>query len=940
MLDRRRIYVLPTRFGLFVAALLLAMLLGALNYNNNPALLLALLLATAGIASSIMAHLQLSALRIEAASAEPVIAGEPLRMRVSLARRDTRTRRGLRLDHLESNGFCSLIEHDMAEVDLLVPTERRGWQDIERIRLSSTQPLGLVRAWSWVWPETPLLAIPSQKNRALRCPMVRVRPTRPACTRKARNCISYARIAPAMHHARFPGNIRHVATRCWCANTKSRWGSKSRWTGARSTRCRTSAASRGWRAGSTWPNATGTAIGCCCRASRRWVPRKGLRTITCVCAPWPCFRMTEPSLPISQASRAWVLATSWLALTPLLLQLPGLLAATVAVAAMLVGVLSWRGTLMAPVRLLLVIAMLAAVYWQIGMRFGRDTGCAVLAAMLAIKACELRTLRDARSLLGFALFAPFAAFLLDQGPATMGLALLAVVSALLSMQRLADEEHRTATPALRMQLRGIGKLVAIGVPLALVTFWLLPRLSAPLWGVPERALSRPGLSDNMLPGEWIDLMADDSPALRVQFTGKAPPPQQRYWRGPVMWDFDGRTWQRARWTGRAQPASVTAGPQTYRYRLDYEPTDRRQLVSLDLPTQAVANAELSPDYELFAQRPLSALTRWDLQSAPPTRFDTDLPDQLRKRALALPPGFNPRTLALARQWRSEAGKNDDAVVQRALRWITREFAYTLDTPLLGRNSVDEFLFQQKAGFCEHFSSSFVVLMRAAGIPARVVTGYAGGTYNRLGDYWVVRRMDAHAWTEIWLAGRGWVRVDPTAAVAPERIYDTLEDRLQTQGGNNFADLGAWASIGQVGDWLRRGWNELVLSFDADRQQRLLQPFGIDRLDTSQLAVIFGVFAVSALAWMGWLLARGERERDPLLRAWHRLSRRYRKLGLAREPHEPAIVWAQRVARSHPKTALLALSQRFAAARYAGTDSDSATLLKDLLQHRPRTGASS
>lgn len=170
MLDRRRIYVLPTRFGLFVTALLLAMLLGALNYNNNPALLLALLLATAGIASSIMAHLQLSALRIEAVSAEPVVAGEPLRMRVSLARRDTRLRRGLRLDHLDSSGFCALIEHDMAEIDLLVPTERRGWQDIERIRSSSTQPLGLVRAWSWVWPETPLLAYPGPKNRVRRCP--------------------------------------------------------------------------------------------------------------------------------------------------------------------------------------------------------------------------------------------------------------------------------------------------------------------------------------------------------------------------------------------------------------------------------------------------------------------------------------------------------------------------------------------------------------------------------------------------------------------------------------------------------------------------------------------------------------------------------------------------------------------------------------------------
>lgn len=649
--------------------------------------------------------------------------------------------------------------------------------------------------------------------------------------------------------------------------------------------------------------------------------------------------MTEPSVPITQASRGWVLVTSWLALAPLLLQLPGLLAGTIAVAAVLVGVLSWRATLMAPVRVLLVVAMLGAVYWQIGMRFGRDTGCAVLASMLAIKASELRTLRDARSLLGFALFAPFAAFLLDQGPATMGLALLAVVSALLSMQRLADEDHRTGTPALRMQLRSIGKLVAIGVPLALATFWLLPRLSSRCGACPS-ALSRPGLSDDMSPGEWIDLMADDSPALRVQFTGTAPPPQQRYWRGPVMWDFDGRTWQRARWTGRSQPAPVTAGPRSYRYRLDYEPTDRRQLVSLDLPTQAVANADLSPDYELFARRPLSALTRWELQSAPPARFDTDLPDPLRRRALALPPGFNPRTLTLARQWRSEAGSNDDAVVQRALQWITREFAYTLDTPLLGRNSVDEFLFQQKAGFCEHFSSSFVVLMRAAGIPARVVTGYAGGTYNGFGNYWVVRRMDAHAWTEVWLAGRGWVRVDPTAAVAPERIYDTLEDRVQVGAGNNFAQLGMWASLGQVSDLLRRGWNDLVLSFDADRQQRLLQPFGIDRLDTSQLAAIFGIFAVSALAWMGWLLARGERERDPLLRAWHRLGRRYGKLGLAREPHEPAIAWAQRVARSHPNPALLALSQRFAAARYAGADSDSASLLKDLQQHRPRTGASS
>ncbi|KAB7766262.1 transglutaminase TgpA family protein [Xanthomonas maliensis] len=649
--------------------------------------------------------------------------------------------------------------------------------------------------------------------------------------------------------------------------------------------------------------------------------------------------MRDPAIAITQASRGWILATTWLALAPLLLQLPTLLAAAIALAALLVGLLSWRGTLLAPVRLLLVVAVLAAVYWQIGMRFGRDTGCAVLAGMLAIKTSELRTLRDARSLLGFALFAPFAAFLLDQGPLTMALALLAVLSTLLCMQRLADEEHHTATPSLGFQLRSAGRLVAIGVPLALATFWLLPRLGAPLWGVPERALTRPGLSDHMEPGQWLDLMADDSPALRVQFTGRVPPPEQRYWRGPVMWDFDGRRWQHGPWTGRSQPASVVAGTQRYRYRLDYEPTDRRQLVALDLPTAAAANTDLSPDYELTARRSLTALTRWELESTPPVRFDTDLPPALRARALALPPTYNPRTLALGRQWRTEAGNDDAAIVQRALRWIGSDFVYTLDTPLAGRDSVDEFLFQQKAGFCEHFSSSFVFLMRAAGIPARVVTGYAGGTYNRLGNYWVVRRMDAHAWSEVWLRDRGWVRVDPTAAVAPERVYDTLDDRLQAGGADGFAQLGPWADLAQVSDWLRRGWNDLVLSFDADRQQRLLQPFGIDRLDTQQLAMIFAAFALGALGWMAWLLARGERERDPLLRAWHQLGRRYARLGLGREPHEPATDWARRVALAQPGTALVALSQRFAAARYAGAESDSAPLIRELKQHRPRTGAS-
>ncbi|WP_045738817.1 DUF3488 and transglutaminase-like domain-containing protein [Xanthomonas sp. MUS 060] len=648
--------------------------------------------------------------------------------------------------------------------------------------------------------------------------------------------------------------------------------------------------------------------------------------------------MTESRTPaLSASSRAWVLSTALLSLLPLLLQLPTALAWLIALAALLVAASSaWR-PVPAALRLALIAAMLATLYWQAGLRFGRDTGCALLAAMLAIKPSELHTLRDARSLLGFALFAPFAAFLLDQGPATMALALAAVILALLCMQRLADQEGHSERRPLRGQLISVGRLLLLGLPLALAAFWLFPRLGSPLWGVPERALGRPGLSDTMTPGQWLDLMADDTPALRVQFFGPVPPPTQRYWRGPVLWDFDGRTWRGQNDNATTPAPTIQTGPSAWDYQIDVEPTDRRQLVALELPLQAPAGTRLTADAVLQTEQPLNALTRWHLRSAPAQRVQADLTPAQRQRALALPPGYNPRTLTLARQWRQQAGSDDAAIIARALQWIRRDFAYTLQTPLPGRDSVDEFLFQHKAGFCEHFSSAFVVLMRGAGIPARIVTGYAGGTRNRLGDYWIVRRMDAHAWAEVWLPQRGWVRMDPTAAVAPERIYDTLEDRIGG-GGTTQGDSAIW-QWRDIADWARRGWNDLVLSFDANRQQQLLRLIGIPRLEPAQLVALFAGCAAMLLGAMAWWLARGERERDPLLRAWRRLGGRYARLGLERQAHEPAQAWAARVDRGVGEAGLISLSRRFADARYAGADSDSASLLRDLRRHRPPTGAS-
>ncbi|MDB6164735.1 MAG: transglutaminase-like superfamily protein [Xanthomonadaceae bacterium] len=645
-----------------------------------------------------------------------------------------------------------------------------------------------------------------------------------------------------------------------------------------------------------------------------------------------------PALSLDAQSRVWVLLAAGACLLPLILQLPSLVALGLGAAAVLVVAASWRRPLPALVRWLLPLVLVGGVLAVSHFAFGRDTACALLAAMLAVKPAETFTLRDGRSLLGFALFAPFATFLLDQGPLSLLLGLIGSTLALAALLRLAELESgdgrhpRTAI----QRLITIAKMMAIGLPLAFVVFWLFPRLATPLWGVPQRAMARPGLSDHMAPGEWVDLLNDDTTALRVQFSGATPPTSQMYWRGPVLWNFDGRTWTQARWLQGIPAAPMRPGASRWNYELELEPTDGHQLVALDLPTATPSGARLSIDYGLYSQQPLTALTRWTLHSAPPVEFQPRLQHTLRAMALALPPGYNPRTLALAQKWRRDAGGNDDAIVQRAMQMIRKDFAYTLATPLLGRNSVDEFLFDQKAGFCEHFSSAFVVLMRAAGIPARVVTGYVGGYRNPIGSYWQVRRSDAHAWAEVWLAGRGWVRVDPTAAVAPDRIYDTLADRAP--GAD--ALLGAWvpAPIFNAGDWLRRGWNDFALGFDAARQRNLLRPLGLNNLDSGRLIGLFSGMAVLALLWMAWLTARVEREPNPVLRAWHRLDRRYARIGLGRFAHEPAARWAERVSLALPHAApqLYELSWRFNNWRYASGQPgrEAVALVKSIRQHRP------
>lgn len=641
--------------------------------------------------------------------------------------------------------------------------------------------------------------------------------------------------------------------------------------------------------------------------------------------------------PLPPRIRAACLIAALACALPLLIQMPAwLMAILLALAAL--GALTkkpWPW----PLRMLLTLSVGGLVWAAYDFSIGRDTGSAGLLAMLMLKPLETHNARDARSLLGFSLFAPFTAFLQDQGPLTLILCLLATLLSLSTWALLVQGPRARSTPYL---LRRAALSLLMAAPMALAGFWLFPRLATPLWGLPEKAVGRMGLGDRMTPNEWLDVLVDDSPALRAHFQGTTPPREQMYWRGPVLIDFDGEAWTRNLATAdEPVPRLAPISPEV-RYEVMLEPTERRDLLLLDLPTAAPDIAQLNGELTAVTVDAINNLIVYNGQSAPKARFLDALSPAQKTRMLSLPPGRDPRIRALARQWRAETA-DPLALTERFLQWVRKDFQYTISAPPVGFNATDEFMFETQQGFCQHFSSAYAVFMRTAGVPTRVVTGYVGGHYNRVGDYWLVYRKDAHAWTEIWLDGRGWVRVDPTAAVAPDNILDTVETRQAQQG-----------LVGQVlepmfdtSDFLRRSWNNLMLGYDAARQKSLLRPLGIPEAQPWHLVLAFSIGASLAVGLSFWLLLRQNRDRsDPLLRAWRGFVRRLAKAGWVKGSNEPPLSFARRVATELDELApaVWALSQRYCDWRYAASalsDEQKRALIEDLrrfrLPTRPRHG---
>ncbi|HWS74703.1 MAG TPA: DUF3488 and transglutaminase-like domain-containing protein, partial [Quisquiliibacterium sp.] len=460
------------------------------------------------------------------------------------------------------------------------------------------------------------------------------------------------------------------------------------------------------------------------------------------------------------------------------------------------------------------------------------------------------------------------------------------------------------------RFRTAGTILLQATPIAVLFFVLFPRVQGPLWGLPDDAHGGgTGLSESMSPGQISKLTQSEEVAFRVLFDGEAPPPASMYWRGPAFGEFDGRTWKPLERPRAPLPLpSVQGDPaSTLRYTITLEPTNRPWLFALEAPVRVEqlpsGGALLMPDMLLMARSPVTQRLRYRLESQSDYRFGLNETPASLENWLRLPDGFNPRTLALARQWLDDPQQADrpEALLRRALAMFgAAPFRYTLEPPLLGRNSVDEFLFDTRAGFCEHYASALVVLMRATGIPARVVTGYQGAERNPVDGYWVVRQADAHAWAEVWLDGRGWVRVDPTAAIAPERI-ELGSRAFRPAGQRSGLDLSVLDGLRFNLDALGNAWSQWVLSYDHARQRRLLESLGMG-FDWQALVGLLAAGLVLLIGGVALLTLHPRRARDPIERCYAEFCQRLAAAGIDRAPHETSHRLLERAERSLPADA--------------------------------------
>ncbi|MGB1580796.1 MAG: transglutaminase TgpA family protein [Nevskiales bacterium] len=552
----------------------------------------------------------------------------------------------------------------------------------------------------------------------------------------------------------------------------------------------------------------------------------------------------------------------------------------------------------------IMILALVGVYAEYGRINGQHPGTTLLVLLLAVKLTELRTARDhaVLALFGYVVLATL--FLFSQELPQIIWLLGGSLAITLSLVDLS----RPAGPLpIKASARHSAALMLQGIPLMLILFILFPRIPGPLWGLPaDTGQATIGLSDSMSPGSISGLTDTGAVAFRVRFDGTAPQPDQLYWRGPVFWQFDGRSWHNDRSDDlpKAGFEAVDEGDNTLSYQVTLEPHRKYWLFALDMPISLPPKAHFSPSRQVLSRDKVRERQLYKMQSVTQYRLEPQLSEPARQWGLQLPSAGNPRSRELIEQWQAE-GAAPAQISQRALRMFSEQaFIYTLQPPLLGRNSIDEFLFGTRRGFCEHYAGAYTFLMRSAGIPARIVTGYQGGEYNQVGGYYIIRQADAHAWVEIWLEGQGWVRVDPTAAVAPERIESGLAtavgdaDVLPAVITRRFPLM---YQLQMRWDWVNQSWYEWILAYGPELQKSFLGRFGL--AEWGRMILVLTLLSTLFLAVLGAAFVVQSRRKpllDPVQKEWQLFCKKMARQGVPRRPFEGPRDYAQRLVDKLPQ----------------------------------------
>jgi len=574
----------------------------------------------------------------------------------------------------------------------------------------------------------------------------------------------------------------------------------------------------------------------------------------------------------------------------------------------------------------LLVAGILLVYAEYRLPVGTRPGVAFLVTLFGLKILEVNKRRDIYVLTFIGFFTIATQFLFENGllfTLYLLLVMILLVWLLTLLNRDAPERDILAN------LRTLAGIAVPAIPVTIILFYLFPRLASPLWEITSHErIGVTGLSDSISLGTISQLSQSGATAFRVTFTGDAPEQQQLYWRGPVLWETNGKDWT----TGpllEQRPTGYELVSNFIEYDVVMEASDQPWLFALDLPATLPDNTSLTRDFRLIADKPVTDTLQYSVTSS--TDFiNAEFNEEDAQRALQLPDRTTARVRGFARDLR-EKSSSDQAFINNVLAHFNQQpYVYTLRPPVLGDNPVDEFLFETRRGYCEHYATSFVTLARAAGIPARIVTGYQGGEFNPIGNYLRVRQSDAHAWAEVWLEQSGWVRVDPTAAVAPQRVERELDTgAIESDGRLTFRvdDKGLLSRLGSQAKWLvdsvQLNWQRWVVNFDQQRQRNLLSLFGLDKLSRPLLMTIAILAATLLIMLFTLLVMRFNRELpDPATRLYQRFSAKLAGIGLARHANEGPLDYLQRIGARRPdlREAAGRIIEQYIAIRYMERDS--------------------